>query len=539
MPGRYDVVIVGGGHNGLVAAAYLARAGQSVLVCERRDVVGGAAVSEHPFGPDYTVTSLSYVVSLLPQDLVRDLQLVRHGYHVFPQGPYFAPRADGRYLALPHDPAQRYAQIAKFSAGDAASYDRYDRHMASMAAVLAPMLTEIPPRLGSRRPQDLLRQGMLLRHLKKVDTRAAVDLTRLLTGSIADLLDGYFESDALRGLLSVSGVIGTWAGPRSAGSAYVTLHHHVGDVDGQSGAWGFPRGGMGGVTSARAAAARSFGAEIRTGAEVAAIRTTGGRATGVALASGEQIDAATVITTAHPKISFLRLLDPECLPADFVADIRGWQSRSGTVKINLAVDRLPVFASHPDFDPQVHGGTIVLAESLDDLEFAFQDAAAGRPSARPFADICIPSVFDDSLAPAGQHIVSMFTQWVPHGYADQPDAAAIDAYADRVISRVDAVAPGFASSVLHRQVIGPQQMQDEYGLIGGNIFHGELTLGQMFHARPAAGFADLRTPLRGLYQAGSATHGGGGVTGIPGRNVVHQVLADRRAARWHRRDRTG
>jgi phytoene dehydrogenase-like protein len=539
MPGRYDVVIVGGGHNGLVAAAYLARAGQSVLVCERRDVVGGAAVSEHPFGPDYTVTSLSYVVSLLPQDLVRDLQLVRHGYHVFPQGPYFAPRADGRYLALPHDPAQRYAQIAKFSAGDAASYDRYDRHMASMAAVLAPMLTEIPPRLGSRRPQDLLRQGMLLRHLKKVDTRAAVDLTRLLTGSIADLLDGYFESDALRGLLSVSGVIGTWAGPRSAGSAYVTLHHHVGDVDGHSGAWGFPRGGMGGVTSALAAAARSFGAEIRTGAEVAAIRTTGGRATGVALASGEQIDAATVITTAHPKISFLRLLDPECLPADFVADIRGWQSRSGTVKINLAVDRLPVFASHPDFDPQVHGGTIVLAESLDDLEFAFQDAAAGRPSARPFADICIPSVFDDSLAPAGQHIVSMFTQWVPHGYADQPDAAAIDAYADRVISRVDAVAPGFASSVLHRQVIGPQQMQDEYGLIGGNIFHGELTLGQMFHARPAAGFADLRTPLRGLYQAGSATHGGGGVTGIPGRNVVHQVLADRRAARWHRRDRTG
>jgi phytoene dehydrogenase-like protein len=258
----------------------------------------------------------------------------------------------------------------------------------------------------------------------------------------------------------------------------------------------------------------------------------------VTLASGEEITAATVITTAHPKISFLRLLDPGDLPADFVADIRGWHSRSGTVKINLAVDRLPVFTSHPDFDPQVHGGTIVLAESLDDLEFAYQDAAAGRPSALPFADICIPSVFDDSLAPAGQHVVSMFTQWVPHTYADQPDAAAIDAYADRVIGRVDAVAPGFASSVLHRQVIGPQQMQDEYGLIGGNIFHGELTLGQMFHARPAAGFADLRTPLRGLYQAGSATHGGGGVTGIPGRNVVRQVLADRRAARWHRRDRT-
>jgi phytoene dehydrogenase-like protein len=536
---RYDVVIVGGGHNGLVAAAYLARAGLCTLVCERRGVVGGAAVSEQPFGPDYTVTSLSYVVSLLPQDLVRDLHLERHGYHVYPQGPYFAPRADGRYLALPDDPKLRYEQISKFSAGDAASYERYDQHMARMAGVLAPMLSEIPPRLGSRRPQDLLRQGLLLRHLRNVDTRAAVDLTRLLTGSIADLLDGYFKSDALRGLLSVSGVIGTWAGPRAAGSAYVTLHHHIGDVDGQAGAWGFPRGGMGGVTSALAAAARSFGAEIRTGAEIAAIRTGAGRATGVTLSSGEEIDAATVITTAHPKISFLRLLDPDSLPPDFVADIRGWQSRSGTVKINLAVDRLPVFTSHPEFDPQVHGGTIVLAESLDDIEFAFQDAAAGRPAAVPFADICIPSVFDDSLAPAGQHVVSLFTQWVPHTYADQPDVAAIEAYADRVIGRMDAVAPGFAGSVLHRQVIGPQQMQQEYGLIGGNIFHGELTLGQMFHARPAAGFADLRTPVRGLYQAGSATHGGGGVTGIPGRNVVRQVLADRRAARWHRAGRTG
>jgi phytoene dehydrogenase-like protein len=528
------VVVVGGGHNGLVAAAYLARAGLSTLVLERREVVGGAAVSEQPFGADYTVTSLSYVVSLLPQDLVRDLGLERHGYHVYPQGPYFAPRADGRYLGLPHDPRRRHAQIAKFSAADAANYDRYDRHMARMAAVLAPMLGEIPPKLGSRRPQDLLRQGLLLRHLRKVDTRAAVDLTRLLTGSIADLLDGYFESDALRGLLSVSGVIGTWAGPRSAGSAYVTLHHHIGDVDGQAGAWGFPRGGMGGVTRALAASARSFGAEIRTGTEVASIRTSAGKATGVTLASGEEIEAATVITTAHPKISFLRLLDPGSLPPDFVADIRGWQSRSGTVKINLAIDRLPVFTSHPEFDPQVHGGTIVLAESLDDLELAFQDAASGRPATVPFADICIPSVFDDSLAPAGQHVVSLFTQWVPHTYADQPDATAIEAYADRVIGRVDAVAPGFADSVLHRQVISPQQMQEEYGLIGGNIFHGELTLGQMFHARPAAGFADLRTPVRGLYQAGSATHGGGGVTGIPGRNVVRQVLADRRAARWRR-----
>jgi phytoene dehydrogenase-like protein len=534
-----DVVVIGGGHNGLVAAAYLARSGLDTLVCERREVVGGAAVSEHPFGPDYTVTSLSYVVSLLPPALVRDLGLDRYGYHVYPQGPYFAPRRDGRYLRLPYDPAQRRAEIARFSAADATAYDRYEAHMSGLGEVFGPMLSQIPPRLGSRRPQDLLRQGMLLRHLRKLDTRSAVDATRLLSGSIADLLDRYFESDAVRGLLAVSGVIGTWAGPRSPGTGYVMLHHHIGGVDGQTGAWGFPRGGMGAVTSALGAAARSFGADIRTGAQVERINTTGDRVTGVTLASGEEIRAATVVTTAHPQISFLRLLDPAALPGPFVADIRGWQTRSGTVKINLAIAGPPVFASHPGFDPQVHGGTIVLAESLDDLEDAFQQAVAGQPSALPFADICIPSVFDDSLAPPGQHVMSMFTQWVPHGYADDPDENELAAYADRVIARMEAVAPGFTDLVLHRQVIGPQQMQREYGLVGGNIFHGELSLGQMFHARPAAGYADLRTPVRGLYQAGSSTHGGGGVTGIPGRNVVHQILADRRAAQWRRRTGLG
>jgi phytoene dehydrogenase-like protein len=537
MTASRDVVIIGGGHNGLVAAAYLAKNGLDTLVCERRDVVGGASVSEHPFGPGYTVTSLSYVVSLLPPDLVRDLRLASHGYHVFPQGPYFAPRADGRYLRLPHEPAARRAEIAKFSARDAAAYDGYQAHLAGIGAILGPMLAEIPPRLGSRRPSDLWRQGLLLRHLRKLDTRAAVDVTRLLTGSIADLVEHYFESDALRGVLAVSGVIGAWAGPRSAGTGYVMLHHHIGGVGGQPGAWGFPRGGMGGVADALAAAARSFGAEIRTGAEVARIRISGGRAAGVTLADGTEVAAATVVTTAHPQISFLRLLDPAVLPAGFVADIRGWQTRSGTVKINLALGRLPVFASHPEADPQVHGGTIVLAESLDDVENAFQEAVSGRPSSVPFADICLPSVFDDSLAPAGRHVMSMFTQWVPHGYADEPDDAALAAYADRVVARMEAVAPGFADSVLHRQVIGPQQMQQEYGLVGGNIFHGELSLGQMFHGRPAAGYADLRTPVPGLYQAGSATHGGGGVTGIPGRNVVRQIMADRRAARWRRRDR--
>ena len=253
------------------------------------------------------------------------------------------------------------------------------------------------------------------------------------------------------------------------------------------------------------------------------------------LDGGEELRAATVVTTAHPTISFLRLVDRSALPADFVTDIERWRSRSGVVKVNLAIDRLPEFTAKPGFDPDVHGGTIVLAESLDDLESGFQDAAAGVPRVRPFADICIPSVFDDSLAPDGHHVMSMFTQWVPHEWSAAPHRAEVEAHADAVVARMEEVAPGFTSSVLHRQVIGPHEMETEYGLVGGNIFHGELSAAQLFHARPAAGYADLRTPVRGLYQAGSATHGGGGVTGIPGRNAVRQVLHDRRRERLRSR----
>jgi phytoene dehydrogenase-like protein len=405
--------------------------------------------------------------------------------------------------------------------------------MDRLGRILGPMVAELPPKLGSRKPSDLGRQALLLRRLKDVDERAAVDLVRLLTDSAADLIEDYFESDAMKGVLSVSAVIGSWAGPRTPGTAYVIAHHHIGDLgDGRIGAWGFPRGGMGGVTQALAAAARSFGAEIRTEAPVSRITTRNGAVTGVVLDDGTEVAAPTVITTAHPQVSFLRLLDTADLPPDFVADIERYRSRSGTVKINVALDRLPEFVSRPGFDPQVHGGTIVLSESLDEVEASFQEAAAGRPSTLPFADICIPSVFDPTLAPEGKHVMSMFTQWVPHTWNDEPHREELDAYADRLFARMEAVAPGFTDSVLHRQVLGPWDIEHEYGLIGGNIFHGELTMGQMFHARPAAGFADLRTPVKGLYQAGSGTHGGGGVTGVPGRNVVHQILADRRREQW-------
>jgi phytoene dehydrogenase-like protein len=533
---RYDANVVGGGHNGLVAAAYLARDGLRTLVCEAREVVGGAAVTERPFGPDYQVTSLSYVVSLLPPAILRDLDLARHGYEVYPQGPYFAPHARGTYLQFADDPATRRAEVAKFSARDAGALERWDAWMGGLAGVLGPLLSTVPPRLGSRRPADLADQARLAWRLRGLDTRGAADVTRLFTLSIADLLDEFFESPELQAVLAVSGVIGTWAGPRAPGTAYVMAHHHIGDVgDGHLGGWGFPRGGMGGVTTAMAAAARALGAEIRTAAPVRRITTSGGRATGVVLEGGEELAADVVVAATHPKLTFLEQLDRAELPEEFVADIERWKTRSGTVKVNLAVDRLPEFAARPGFDPQVHGGTIVLAEALDDMEAAFQDAAAGRPSALPFADVCIPSVFDRTLAPEGHHIVSMFTQWVPHTWAGKPMDQELEAHADRVVARLEAVAPGFTDSILFRQVIGPYQMEHEYGLVGGNIFHGELSASQLFHTRPAAGYADYRTPVRGLYQAGSATHGGGGVTGIPGRNVARQVRRDRRRAERRRR----
>jgi phytoene dehydrogenase-like protein len=532
----YDAVVVGGGHNGLVAAAYLARSGLRTALCEARGVVGGAAVTERPWGSEYRVTSLSYVVSLLAPGLVQDLQLERHGYKVYPQGPYFVPYASGGYLQLPDDPAARREQISKFSAADADAMERWDAWMHDLAGVLGPLLSEIPPRLGSHRPFDLAAQARLAWRLRALDQRRVADATRLFTSSIADLLDEFFESPQLQGVLSVSGVIGTWAGPRSPGTAYVMAHHHIGDVgDGKLGGWGFPEGGMGGVSGALAAAAASFGAEIRTDAPVRRITTSNGAVTGVMLEGGEELRANVVVAAVHPKIAFLRLLERDELPADFVADIERWRTRSGVVKINLAVERLPEFVDKPGFDPDVHGGTIVLAESLDDIEGGFQDAVAGRPSGKPFADICIPSVFDRTLCPEGQHIVSMFTQWVPQEWAGKPMDEELEAHADRVIARVEMVAPGFTSSILHRQVIGPWRMEHEYGLVGGNIFHGELSASQLFHTRPAAGYADYRTPLHGLYQAGSATHGGGGVTGIPGRNVVRQIRRDLRAARLRRR----
>lgn len=527
MTERADVLVVGGGHNGLVTAGLLAKRGRKVTVLERRHKVGGAAVTETPWGPDYKMTALSYVVSLLPRTILEELELARFGYKVYPQHPYFAPRRDGRSLMMCDDPARRHAEIAKFSPRDADEMVRWDAWLGRLGALLGPMLMQVPPRLGSKRPGDLIAALRTAWRFRKLDEGGVGDITRLMTMSEADLLEERFESDAVRGVLSVSGVIGTWAGPRSPGTAYVMAHHKMGDVgDGQLGSWGFPEGGMGGVSAALRASAEWLGAKIRTEAEVVHIKVHDGRATGVVLEGGEELDADAVVATTHPQITFLQLLERAALPGDFVTAIERWKSRSGTVKVNLALDRLPVFTCAPAGGPEVHGGTIVLADSLDDVETAFQEAVGGAPARLPFADICIPSVFDPTLAPPGKHVMSMFTQWVPHGFAAAPHAAELDAYADRIIARMEAVAPGFTSSILHRQVIGPHEMATTYRLVGGNIFHGELSANQLFHMRPAPGYADFTTPIRGLYQASSATHGGGGVTGIPALQAVKRLLRD-------------
>ncbi len=525
MSNRYDVIVIGAGHNGLVTAGLLAKRGLRVVVLERRDVVGGAAITEQPWGPDYKMTALSYVVSLMPPTVLRELDLEKHGYKVYPQHGYFAPQSDGRYLQMFSDAAKTREQIAKFSAKDARAFESWEAWLGKLGALLGPLLGHIPPLLGSHSLGDLWKQLGLAWKMREVDEKLVADVTRLMTMSVADLLDDHFESRALKGTLSVSGIIGTWAGPRSPGTAYVMAHHKIGNVgEGDMGSWGFPEGGMGGVTQAMKRAAESFGATIRTDAPVAQILVHGGRATGVALeGSGEEIFADTVVTTTHPKIAFLRQIDRKHLPDDFVTAIERWKTRSGTVKVNVAIDRLPEFTSKPGYDAEVHGGTIILAQSVDDLEGAFQDAVSGRAAQKPFADICIPSVFDRTLAPEGKHVMSMFTQWVPHESANEPNRAELEAYADRVIARVEDVAPGFTSSILHQQVIGPYEMENKYGLLGGNIFHGELSANQLFHMRPAPGFADFRTPIRGLYQASSATHGGGGVTGIPALQVVRQI----------------
>ncbi len=536
----YDAIVIGGGHNGLVAGAYLARAGRRTVVLEARPKTGGAADTSAPWPdhPDIRVTTYSYVMSLMPSAIIHDLQLERHGYKVFPMGPYYQAWPDGRSLKLYADNARtNHDAIARFSAADARAMPRWDAWLARLAKVMGPLLMSVPPRLGSTRPRDLRDQAQLAWRLRGLDPGAVGDLTRLFTMSITDLLDDWFESEEVKASLAVNGVIGTWAGPDEPGTAYVMAHHSIGDVgDGHLGSWGFPEGGMGAVSDACRRAAEAFGAEVRTDARVTTVLTRNGAAVGVVLDGGEELQAPVVVSCIHPKTMFEQLVPAHELPDGFRRAIATWKSRSGVVKINLALAELPDFTADPGRQVQDHHtGSVELCFSPAYAERAFQDAREGRPAARPFVDGVIPTVFDRTLAPEGVHVFSMFTQWVPHTWSQQPHREELEAYADRIIDLYTELAPNLKGAIIARQVIGPHDMEQELGLIGGNIFHGELSLDQLFHMRPAPGYADFRTPLRGLYHASSATHGGGGVCGIPAALAVRQIERDQRRERWRRR----
>jgi phytoene dehydrogenase-like protein len=499
----YDAIVIGGGHNGLVAAAYLARAGARVVVCEARHKTGGAAATDQPWPdhPEFRVTTLSYVMSLMPDTIVRDLRLARHGYRVHPVGPYVVPFPDGRVMIEYDDPSKNHDEFAKFSKEDADALERWEAWIGGLAAVLGPLLMTTPPQIGYKRP--------------------------------GDLLDRVVESEQVKAVMAIDGLIGTWAGPHEPGTAYVMAHHEIGDVgDGTLGSWGVPEGGMGAVAEALERSARAFGAEVRTGAAVDRILVAGGGARGVVLAGGEELLAPVVISACHPKVTFLRQLDRTDLPADFVQDIEHWSTRSGVVKVNCAISRLPTLAAEPEWKD--FSGGFEIAPSIDQMERSFEEARAGRPATLPFSDGVIPTTLDPSLAPEGAHVVSLFTQWVPHTWSEEPHRDELEAYADRVVQAYEDVAPGFRESIVARQVIGPYDMETEWNLIGGNIFHGELSADKLFHMRPAPGYADYRTPIEGLYQCSSATHGGGGVSGIPAYNCVREIRRDRKRRRRRR-----
>ncbi len=533
MANVYDAIIIGGGHNGLTSGAYFARAGARTVVLEARGKTGGAADTSAPFPdhPEIKVTTYSYVMSLMPPTIIRELNLKQHGYDVTPFGPYYQAFPDGRAITVYADDAKKsYDSIAQFSKHDAEILPKWEAWLKGVADVLGPLLLQVPPKLGSLAIGDLVASAQSAWKMRKLGTRGVADVTRLFTMSVSDLLDDWFESDAIKAMLTVNGVIGTWAGPDEPGTAYVMLHHSIGDVgDGHLGSWGFQQGGMGGVSDAIRRSAESFGAEIRTDARVKQILVRGGRAVGVALENGEELRAPVVVSCIHPQIAFLDLIERHELPADFVWDIERWKTRSGVVKVNVALSELPDFIANPGKNQQDHHtGSVELCFSPQYAERAFQDAHIERKAAvAPFVDGTIPTTLDKQLAPEGVHVFSMFSQWVPDDWNKEPHRDELEQYADRIIDKYTELAPNFKAAVIDRQVIGPYDMEQDLGLLGGNIFHGELSVDQLFHMRPAPGYADYRTPIKGLYHGSCATHGGGGVNGIPGWQAFNMAKKDK------------
>ena len=525
MPDPCDAIVIGGGHNGLVAAAYLARAGRRVLVLERRERIGGAAVSEEVF-PGFRFSVFSYAVSLLRPEIIRDLDLPRHGLHILPLESSFTPLPNGDYLAQWSDADRNRRELARHSPRDAEAYDEFGRLMHQMARAVKPFLGMAPPDPASFEPAELLGLAGIARHLRGLGEAQFHALCKLLTMSAADYLDEWFECEALKATKSASGIIGTLLGPRSPGTAYVLLHHYMGEIDGVFRSWGFARGGSGSVSDAIASAARSFGARIRTEAPVARVLVENGRAGGVVLENGEEIGAKLVVSGADPRRTFLQLVGAKHLPGEFVEAIERFRLRGSSGKVNLALSELPNFTCLPGAGAHLRGA-ISISPSIEYLERAYDEAKYGEFSRRPYLDIVIPSMIDPAMAPSGRHVMSIFVQYAPYRLAGGWSDARREAFGETVIDTLAEYAPNIRSAILHRQVITPADIERIVGLSEGNIFQGELSLQQMFFLRPVPAWARYRTPIRGLYQCGAGTHPGGGVMGAPGRNAAMAMLRER------------
>ena len=536
----YDAIVIGAGHNGLVTACYLARAGLRVLVLERRYVVGGACVTEETF-PGFKVSTAAYVNSLFHTPIVRDLKLAAYGYEVLARDPSsFTPLPDGRSLIMGPNAELTRKEIAKFSVRDAERYPRYEEMLERVAALVEPTLTMAPPdplrpRLGDIR--TLLSLGRSFRRLGN----GAGEAVEILTGAARPILDRWFESEELKGTLATDAIIGAMASPSMPGTAYVLFHHVMGEAGGARGVWGYMRGGMGGVTQALAAAARDLGADIRCNAEVERILVRDGRAVGVALTGGDEFNAPIVASNADARVTFLHLLERYALPDEFVDDVERISYTSASLKINVALAELPDFRALPGTAPgPQHRGTIHICPDQDYIERAFDDAKYGRPSAEPVLECTIPSAVDPTVAPPGRHLMSMFVQYAPYELRDGSWDDQREAFADRCFDVLDEYAPNFKRSVIDRQVLTPLDLERVFNLTGGNIFQGAMTPGQLFAFRPVPGYARYRTPLKGLYLCGAAAHPGGGVMGTPGFNAAREILGQRRlrARRGNRRTTT-
>jgi phytoene dehydrogenase-like protein len=530
-----DVIIVGGGHNGLVCAAYLAAAGLSVTVLERRHVVGGAAVTEE-FHPGFRNSVASYTVSLLNPKVIRDLDLPAHGLRVVErQVSNFLPMEDGRYLKT--GPSITRGEVARFSARDAERLDAYGERLDAIADLLRGLVLETPPNLiaGSwaQALPELAKGGRLAGRLRRLDAEGRRDLIDLFAKSAGDYLESWFESDPIKAAFGFDGIVGNYASPYTPGSAYVLLHHVFGEVNGRKGAWGHAIGGMGAITQAMAASAATRGVEIRTSSPVREVLVEKGRATGVVTGAGEVLRARAVVSNLNPKLLYLDLIDPAALPAEFLRRISRWKCGSGTFRMNVALSELPDFTCLPGRQAAAHHTAgIIIAPSLGYMDRAYLDARLTGWSKRPVVEMLIPSTLDDSLAPAGCHVASLFCQ---HFAPELPDGSSWDdhreAAADLIVDTVTRYAPNFRNAVLGRQILSPLDLERTFGLVGGDIFHGALSLDQVFSMRPMAGHADYRGPIPGLYMCGSGTHPGGGVTGAPGHNAAREIAADFRRRR--------